>query len=233
MTWPEHCPRAARLLGADPRCPDGAGPTLSSDHGFASARQPRHRPPRVAGHVRRSARRRRQPHGSLEELHKLLDDPLTGFPAQASSLAIRHLSEACRLLGDSARANALLPHVEPWAGQILVVRGRHLNRRRRRPQHRTPARHPRPARRRHRRLHGSGPTRTLRRLPTARRPNPYRHARALLERGGTGDRDTARALLDDVINVTERLGMALLARQAIEARVDTDRQPASARLGRW
>ena len=54
-------------------------------------------------------------------LHTLLDDPLTGFPAQASSLAIRHLTEACRVLGDSDRAKALLPHVEPWAGQLLVV----------------------------------------------------------------------------------------------------------------
>ena len=153
------------------------------------------------------------------ELHKLLDDPLTGFPAQASSLAIRHLTEACRLLGDSDGANALLPHVEPWAGQILVVAvGTSIE--------------------------GASDRSighllaTLGRLddaidaytaaaelersagfpPLAARTR-YWHARALLERDATGDRDTARALLDDVINVTERLGMALLARQAIEARV--------------
>ena len=107
-----------------------------------------------------------------EELHKLLDDPLTGFPAQASSLAIRHLTEACRLLGDSDRANAFLSHVEPWAGQILVVpvctsiEGAsdralgHLLATLGRLDEADDG------------IYGSGRAGTLRRIPTARRPNP-------------------------------------------------------------
>ena len=36
-------------------------------------------------------------------------------------LAVRHLAESCRLLADRELAASLLPYVEPWAGQILLV----------------------------------------------------------------------------------------------------------------
>ena len=46
----------------------------------------------------------------------------------------------------------------------------------------------------------------------------YWHARTLLDRDAPRDRERARALLDDVIDVTDRLGMALLCRQALASR---------------
>jgi hypothetical protein len=42
----------------------------------------------------------------------------------------------------------------------------------------------------------------------------YWHARALHQRAAPGDRHRAQALLDDVLNIAERIGMALLATQA-------------------
>ena len=154
------------------------------------------------------------------ELHKLLDDPLTGFPAQASSLAIRHLTEACRLLGDSDGANALLPHVEPWAGQILVVRDRAP--RSTAPQTAASGTCWPPS------ADSTTPSRPTQQRPSWNTPpashrSPPEPATGTLERSSNAMRTATRTppgrLLDDVINVTERLGMSLLARQAIEARV--------------
>jgi len=42
----------------------------------------------------------------------------------------------------------------------------------------------------------------------------YWHARALLERNARHDRERARALLDEVADITARLGMSLLLEQA-------------------
>src|SRR5262249_25490699 len=117
----------------------------------------------------------------------------------AEPMLIRHLSEICRQLGDSDRASIMLAQITPWAGQILVsdwglsTDGAS-----------DPAIGPLLA--------------TLGRLDEADTAynaaadlersagfsplvarTEYWHAQALLERGATGDRDRARALLDDVI----------------------------------
>ena len=133
-------------------------------------------------------------------------------------LVIRHLAEVCRRLGQTDRAAEMLPFVRPWASQMLLSGGLSIEGASDRALGHLLA--------------------TLGRLddaieaytaaaalehsagfpPLAARTR-YWHARALLERDANGDRDRARGLLDDVINVTERLGMSLLARQAIEARV--------------
>ena len=137
----------------------------------------------------------------------------------AAPLLIRYLPEVCRQLGDGAFAAALLPDVEKWSAQILVVvTGTSIE--------------------------GAADRSTGHLLATLGRfddaieaytaaadleraagfpplaaRTSYWHARALLERDAKRDRDTARAMLDDVISTTERLGMSVLARQAIEARV--------------
>ena len=64
--------------------------------------------------------------GQFEEssalLGPLVDDQPSGFAVDfASALSIRHLTETCRQLDDANRAATLLPHIEPWAGQLLVV----------------------------------------------------------------------------------------------------------------
>jgi len=150
-----------------------------------------------------------------EYLRRLLDDqPSMFLDDNAAPLAIRHLTEACRQLDDTARSSAMLPHVEPWAGQLLVM-GFGTS------------------------VEGASDRSighllaTLGRLdeadaaytratelessagfPPLVARTRYWHARLLLERDGRGDRQRARGLLDDVIEVTDRLGMQRLATQA-------------------
>jgi tetratricopeptide (TPR) repeat protein len=136
--------------------------------------------------------------------------PLIGH----TPMAIRYVSEVCRHLSDQERARTLLAHVTPWAGQILVASWG-LS------------------------IEGASDRAignllaTLGRLdeadtayaaaaelersagfPPLVARTQYWHARTLLDRDAPGDRERARALLDDVIDVTDRLGMALLCRQA-------------------
>jgi class 3 adenylate cyclase/tetratricopeptide (TPR) repeat protein len=145
------------------------------------------------------------------ELGRLTDN---GLPAYATPLAVRHLPEVCRQLGESVRAAALLAHVESWTAQILVVtEGTSIE---------------------------GGSDRsighllaTLGRLdeadvsytaaarlersagfPPLVARTEYWHARALLERNARHDRERARALLDEVADITARLGMSLLLEQA-------------------
>ncbi len=150
-----------------------------------------------------------------EHLGRLLDDQPSRFlDDTAAPLAIRHLTEACRQLGDSARASAMLPYVEPWAGQLLVITfGTSIE--------------------------GASDRcighllATLGRLdeadaaytratdlessagfPPLGARTKYWHARMLLERDASGDRQQAGVLLDEVIEITDRLGMQRLATQA-------------------
>jgi class 3 adenylate cyclase/tetratricopeptide (TPR) repeat protein len=157
--------------------------------------------------------------GELEEASArfgpLIDNQSSGFAVDfAAALAIRHLTETCRQLDDADRAAALLPHVEPWAGQLLVVAatatiegtsdrcighllatlGRYDD---------ADAAYSRAAA-----LERAGQL-----LPHLARTE-YWHARALHQRAAPGDRHRAQALLDDVLNIAERIGMALLATQA-------------------
>ena len=56
------------------------------------------------------------------ELIRLKNEGLTRPPHDFSApLAVRYLAEVCRHLGDVTFASELLPHILPWAGQMLVV----------------------------------------------------------------------------------------------------------------
>ena len=151
---------------------------------------------------------------ATEHLGRLLDDQPDRFlDDNAAALAIRHLTETCRQLDDTARASAMLPHVEPWAGQLLVI------------------------------MFGTSVEgasdrsighllATLGRLdeadvaytratdlessagyPPLVARTQYWHARMLLERDAPSDRQQALALLDNVIEISDQLGMQRLATQ--------------------
>jgi tetratricopeptide (TPR) repeat protein len=145
----------------------------------------------------------------------LIDHEPSGFATDfASALSIRYLSETCRQFGDANRAAKLLPHLEPWAGQLLVVvyvstveaasdrcighllatLGRYDE---------ADAAYARAA----------AVERSAGFLPLLARTE-YWHARALYERGAPGDGQRARALLDEVVEISDRIGMRLLAKQA-------------------
>jgi tetratricopeptide (TPR) repeat protein len=133
-------------------------------------------------------------------------------------MALHHLSEVCRRLGDSHRATTLLAHATPWAGQILI-NGWGLS------------------------IEGASDRAighllaTLGRLDEADAAYTsaaelersasfqplvartlYWHAQLLLERDVTGDRDRARALLDEVVDVADRIGMMQLHHEAASSR---------------
>jgi tetratricopeptide (TPR) repeat protein len=160
------------------------------------------------------------------ELDRVLaraDSPLP--PGHSAPLAVRYLPEVCRQLNDTSAARALLPHVEPWAGQLLVVSiGTSIE---------------------------GASDRSLGHLLTtlgqfdeadaayhaaaelersaAFRPlaarTQYWHARMLLERRAPGDHDRALAFLEDVTAVTSELGMHRLDEQAATL-LQTHREPA-------
>ncbi|MEP6665798.1 MAG: hypothetical protein ABJA81_05065 [Nocardioidaceae bacterium] len=150
-----------------------------------------------------------------EHLGRLLDDrPSRFLDDSAAALAIRHLTEACRHLDDTARASAMLPHVEPWAGQLLVIMfgtsiegasdraiGHLLSTIGRLDE--ADAAYTRAAD-----LENSAG------FPPLVARTRYWHARMLLQRDAPGDRQRALALLDNVIDITDQLGMKRLATQA-------------------
>jgi tetratricopeptide (TPR) repeat protein len=139
-------------------------------------------------------------------------------------MAIRYVSEVCRRLFDQERATKLLAHVTPWAGQILVSQwglsiegaadravGHLLSTLGRFDDADT--------------AHAAAAE--LERaagFPPLVARTQYWHARTLVDRDAPGDRERARALLD-VIDVTDRLGMALLCRQALSSRDQVDARP--------
>jgi class 3 adenylate cyclase/tetratricopeptide (TPR) repeat protein len=158
-------------------------------------------------------------------LRQLVDDQPDGYAIDfAAPLSIRHLTETCRQLDDKDRAAALLPHVEPWAGQLLVVvytatveaaadrcighllttLGRYDD---------ADAAYTR----------ASALERSAGFLPLLARTQ-YWHARALHERAAPGDGHRASALLDEALDIAERIGMRLLATQARACRETSNRQ---------
>jgi class 3 adenylate cyclase len=149
------------------------------------------------------------------ELGQLLKGDDSPFPLHDSApLAVRYLAEVCRQLHDAAAARTLLPHVKPWAGQLLVVTlGTSIE--------------------------GSS-DRSIGHLlttlglldeadaayrsasqleltaafpPLAARTH-YWHARMLLQRRGRDDQKQAAELLQDVMAVTRQFGMRHLGEQA-------------------
>jgi tetratricopeptide (TPR) repeat protein len=149
------------------------------------------------------------------ELDRLLSEGDVPLPHDVTvPLAVRYLPEACRQLGDVAAAQTLLPHIAPWAGQLLVVTigtsiegasdrsiGHLLT---------TLGRFD----------EADAAYESASRLergagfrPLAARTD-YWHARALLEREAIGDRQRSVELLTDVVTVTDELGMRLLREQA-------------------
>jgi DNA-binding CsgD family transcriptional regulator/tetratricopeptide (TPR) repeat protein len=151
------------------------------------------------------------------EINALIDEALSGVtPAIGAALAVRYLPEVCRQLGDSDRTAALLVHVQPWAGQILVVGGgtsiegasdRSIG-------------HLLATLGRHDEADAAYTAaaemeRSAGFLPHVARTE-YWHARLLIERRAPHDRETVRRLRDDVIDITEQHGMRLLAEQAAQ-----------------
>jgi tetratricopeptide (TPR) repeat protein len=140
------------------------------------------------------------------------DSPLpTGYGA---ALAVRYLPEVCRQLNDATAATALLPHVERWAGQLLVVTlglsiegasDRSIG-------------HLLATLGRFDDADAAYTAAAELELSAAFRPlaarTQYWHARMLLERRAKGDHEQATALLQDVIAVTSQLGMHRLDEQA-------------------
>ena len=149
------------------------------------------------------------------ELDRLAEHIETGFADMYSApLAIRHVPEALRQLGDRERAAALLPHVKRCSGTVLVLAtsiegaadhglghllatlGRHdeadvlYNR--------------------------AAEMERSASFPPLLARTQYWHARSLLERLALGDQARAIELLNDVVEVTGRIGMRLLHHQAAE-----------------
>jgi tetratricopeptide (TPR) repeat protein len=148
----------------------------------------------------------------LDRILVRVDSPLPA--GHSAPLAVRYLPEVCRQLNDTSVAATLLPHVEPWAGQLLVVTigtsiegaadrsiGHLLTTLGRLDE--ADAAYTAAAE-----LERSAAFRPL----VAR--TQYWHARMLLERRAKGDVARAHALLRDVSAVTGELGMQRLGQQA-------------------
>jgi tetratricopeptide (TPR) repeat protein len=130
-------------------------------------------------------------------------------------MVIRHVSELCLRLSDHERAEKLLAQVTPWSGQILVggwgqtVLGAsdraigHLLTTVGRYDEADEA------------YAAATELEHAADFPPLVARTRYWHARTLLHRDAAGDRQHARALLDDVVDVTEQLGMSALRRQAL------------------
>jgi hypothetical protein len=61
-------------------------------------------------------------HAGASELERILlrdDSPLPRV--HTAPLSVRYMPEVCRQLNDTSAARALLPHIQPWAGQLVVV----------------------------------------------------------------------------------------------------------------
>jgi tetratricopeptide (TPR) repeat protein len=139
----------------------------------------------------------------------------------ATPIIVRYLPEVCRHLGDSQAATALLPLVKAWTGQLLIVAtgisidgagDRSLG-------HLLATR----GRLDEADLAYSAATELERSadFPPLFARTAYWHARTLLERDAPGDNGRACRLLDEMIEITARIGMPLLHRQAtaLSARV--------------
>jgi class 3 adenylate cyclase/tetratricopeptide (TPR) repeat protein len=147
------------------------------------------------------------------ELRRVMPRLAHGFvPVFGGPVAVRYVAEACRRLDLRSSAEHWVAHVAPWTGTLLVA---------------------------HMTIEGAA-DRSLGHLlattgrldeaidayaagselerragfPPLHARTGYWHARTLLERDGPGDREQAAALLDETIEIAERLGMRLLHQQA-------------------
>ena len=149
------------------------------------------------------------------ELRLLVDSSAhrTGY---ATSLVIRYLPEVCRQLGDTTCAAALLADVRNWSNQILVVATGvsiegaadrsvgHLLATLGRLDEADVA------------YRAAASLERSAGFPALLARTEYWHARGLLERDADDDREQAKQLLDDAIELTGQLGQTLLHRQAAE-----------------
>ncbi len=150
---------------------------------------------------------------AANELDRLDEHIADGFAhLYGAPLAVRHVPEVCRQLGDRRRAAMLLPHVERWSGVILALNTSIDGTADRSVGHllATLGRHDEA---------DASYTRAAAMERSAGFPpllarTEYWHARALLEHDAPGDRSRAADLLDEVVEITGRLGMELLHRQA-------------------
>jgi class 3 adenylate cyclase/tetratricopeptide (TPR) repeat protein len=152
---------------------------------------------------------------AAEQLAALLDDQPSRFLEDNDApLTIRHLTETCRQLDDLAHASAMLPHVEPWAGQLFVITfGLSIEGAADRAIGHLLATLGRLDEADHAYTSAADLERAAGFPPLLARTE-YWHARALIDRNAQGDHERAVALLDDVIGITDQLGMRRLAEQA-------------------
>lgn len=158
----------------------------------------------------------------------------------ATALAARFLPEACRRLGAADSARALLPSVEPWTGQLLVVA--------------TGISIEGAADRSIGHLHAAlgqyadadiayQRAVDLERdagFPPHVARTAYWHAHMLLERQSSADRSRALIMLDEAIEIAVRLGMQILESEARQLKqratggkgADATRPPPSGRASR-
>jgi hypothetical protein len=129
-------------------------------------------------------------------------------------VAVRYSCEACLHLGAREWAEVLLPHVQPWSGILLAVNTAIEGAADRSLGHLLALLG---------RLDEADAAYTAAAALERRAGFPplyartaYWHARALIERDGAGDRERAAGLLDETIEISDRLGMRLVHRDASE-----------------
>jgi hypothetical protein len=131
-----------------------------------------------------------------------------------SALSVRYLTELARRLDEPDRAALLLPQVRPWAGQLLVVvTGSSIEGASDRAIGHLLAALGRYDEADAAYSAGAAMERAAGFPPLFARTE-YWHARALLDRGKPDDAVRAHALLDEVLGITNELGMQLLYEQA-------------------
>ena len=147
---------------------------------------------------------------------RLLVDSGSHKTGYATSLATRYLPEVCRQLGDTTCAEALLADVTKWSKQILVVATGvsiegaadrsvgHLLATLGRLDEADVA------------YRAAASLERSAGFPALLARTEYWHARALLERDIHNDREQAKQLLDEVMELTSQIGQTLLHRQASE-----------------
>jgi tetratricopeptide (TPR) repeat protein len=152
-----------------------------------------------------------------DALHRLADDyTAVGQNDYATALVMRYLPEVCRHLDDSDAASTLLPLVRAWSGQLLVVAiGVSIEGAADRSLGHLLATLGRldaadDAYRAAAELEHSA------NFPPLVARTQYWHARTLLERDASGDRERAAALLSGTIEIAAQLGMTLLHRRSSE-----------------
>ena len=156
--------------------------------------------------------------GERSEAAALFNDLISarsrGDQGFADQLALRHLTEACHRLDDAAAARMLLPTMDLWAGQLLVVpygtsvegaadRGRgHLLATLRRYDEAVDA------------FRAAAQLERAVGFPALAARSEFWLADAMVARASPGDLDRAGALFRKVADEADALGMPTLARQA-------------------